>query len=215
VPAGRLGEVLDVGSTFMDGRVLCRKGDVPIVCGYCLPFFAKDLMIKLQKVIISPTGAYSISKAENRAWLLLNPPTPPFVVLFSDAQLQHLIWRASVTLDPNYWRVQMGPRSHLVNRRRVLEAVGACRRIAAAHLEQKGKQLRSPFISLDPELGDLNTGILRPDVRRFAASAGLSDEMRSLEELSPGDLWAIGALLFRMGAEVQPEAIRIRATNIQ
>ena len=215
IAVGELASPLTVSSGFMDARAVQNKAAKPILCGSCAPFFAKKAMIKTQKVIASAEGVYPIGKGENRAWFLVHPPKPPFVVVFSDSKLQHLLWRAAVTLDADNWQVQVGPRTMLVRRLLVLRAVEAAHAVIAAHAAGVGgkkKPPASPFLSLDPELGDLNTGRLRPDMRDAARKAGLASEIAILESLGIGEIWAIGAILFRGSVAVASAAIDLTAS---
>jgi len=202
--------------SFMDGRQLLhhvRGESGPRLCEDCSPFFVKSPMMKVQRAIITTEGVYPIGKGENRAWFILNPPKPPFSVVFSDAKLQHLLWRTPVTQCSDHWLVQLGPRTLRMNRLRVLEAVKVCERIGAVNLAKKKKQLRSPFLSLDPELGEPRTGTIRPDVRRLANEESLKSEIAFLESLGTGDLWGICAVLFRGGVAALPNPIEISAAS--
>ena len=206
IAIGDLASPPDVGETFMDGRLLLTTpGEKPLICGDCSPFFRKNLLMKIQKAIITEKGVYPIGKGEFRAWFILNPPPAPFSVVFSNAKLQHLLWRTPVTQDPDRWLIQLGPRTLSMRRKLVLAADAASKRIGAAFFAATKKQLTNPFLSLDPELRDLNTGKLRPDVHRFALANGLQDEIALLESLKLGEFWGLCAVIFRGGIATQPE----------
>lgn len=221
IDVGEMGTQMNFGANFMDGRALQHAaGRKSMVCGSCAPFFGKKVMGRILAMVVSDEGAYSIFKSEYRAWFLHHPPKPPFVVVFTDAKSQHLIWKAPVTLDVDYWQVQLGRRSLTIRRQTLFRAVAASKALCAAKAEaaalmpesggkrrkapMKVKPALSPFISLDFKLGDMLTGVIRPDFKRFAVANGMTDKLRILETLSTGELWAIGSLLFNDGSDLAP-----------
>lgn len=206
------------GAGFTDGRALMRHpGIPPVLSGHLAPFFSKAVMDKCQRVIFTDEGAYPIGKGENRVWFMLNPPTPPFVVIFATSKTQHMVWRAAVTLDADLWHVQHGRRSLTVHLPTVHTAVKLARELceAAAKRGQKKKPPRSPFNSLDPDMSDRETGVIRPDMWRLAEEdPTYRPHVAALEQLGPGELWAIGTLLFRSDAPVKPDRIVLNQASV-
>ena len=210
---GELVSPLEVSHTFTDGRRLRHTPNAkPFSCVNCSPFFRKPAMQKLQKVIITQSGAFPISQGANRAWFLLHPPKPPFTVLFSNAKQQHLVWSAPITLDQDHWLVQLGPRTLSVRRQHAFATLAACERISAKYLAVTGKQLKSPYSTLDPELGTIGTGAIRPDIERFCRLNGLRGELNMLQSIGTGELWALNPLLFRREIATQPDRLELAAS---
>lgn len=211
IAKGELSEPMTDSSTFTNGRNLLHhhhSAEGPSrMCGDCVPFFSVGPMTALQKAIVTEDGAYYIGKKDYRAWFILYPPKTPFAVVFSDTQRQHLLWRTPVTLDPDHWLVQLGAQTLMMDRRRVIKAFEVCAKIGQAYLKETGKQLRSPFVGLDPTMAEMESGRIRAYVRRFAHEHGLSAEIDFLDTLSRGELWGLGPLLFTGGVGVQPEKL--------
>jgi CRISPR type IV-associated protein Csf1 len=216
IAVGDIASAFSPSNGFMDGRALLHlPGRKPVLCGDCAMFFAKGAMMKIQKAVVTTEGAFPIGKIENRAWFILHPPKPPFAVVFSNAKLQHLLWRTPLSLDQNHWLIQLGSRTLTMNRRRVLDAHAACLRIGDAYLAAKKKQLRSPFLSLDPKFGDCNTGVIRPDILKFASEQQLGHEISCLRSLGTGELWGLCAIIFRHDVAVQPARLALSRSNAE
>jgi CRISPR type IV-associated protein Csf1 len=209
------------GPNFMDGPSLAAKGS-GAVCGACSAIMNAKPLIKLQSVVVSRDGAYSISKDVNRAWFLLTPPEPPWVAVVSDTTQAHLIWRTPVTVDNELMIVRMGARLLRIRRQRLLQAIDDCQVAANALVSQRaasGKRsasdasadLRHPFVALGREFDRPGQGVLRPDfIKASLGSPELLAVKRRLNELSPGELWALATLVKRKVEEpVKPEPIEI------
>ncbi len=213
-------------SGFMDGRALQPVAPGPkFMCGACGNFFAKEMLAETQRVMLTTDGAYRIGTGAARAWFLLNPPKPPFAVIYKDAASaiinQHVLWRAAVSLDPDYWLVQHFKRSLPLRRKLVLEVARLWReemgpafaafRPTGKPKKKSDKVPKSPFVSLDPLLADLKNGQIRRDIRKWAEEHA-PDALRLLDALTPAEQWALGALFFAKPEEVvQPERINLEA----
>lgn len=197
-------------TTFMDGRALrATPGRAAMTCSACAQLFNGDALRFFAKALITEEAVFPLFKASDRAWLLQQPPAAPFAVVFTPAQnAQHMVWRAPLTRDVNFWHVQIGARTVTVNRPRVHASLEATRAIAAAYLAKTGKQLRSPFVSLDYALSDAKTGALLPNVVKFCREQGFAREIQLLAGLTQGDLWAFGPLVFSGGVATQPERMK-------
>lgn len=209
------------GQSFMDGPSLAAKGS-GAVCGACSAIMNAKPLIKLQSVVVCKDGAYSIGKDVNRAWFLLTPPEPPWVAVVSDTTQAHLIWRTPVTVDNELMIVRLGARLLRIRRQRLWQAIEDCQVAANALIVQReasGKRsasdavgdLRHPFVALGREFDRPGQGILRPDfVKAASCSEDLAAVMRRLNDLSPGELWALATLVKRKVEEpVKPEPIEI------
>lgn len=85
-------------------------------------------------------GDDRINNMGHAVWLALHNQRSDFVVLYSQSKLQHLVWKAKVSLDPaNFW-VQFGNKRHLVSRSMLVDLIAANERLNAALLEETGKE---------------------------------------------------------------------------
>ncbi len=194
---------------FMDGRQLVlTHGKKGYVLPSVTPFFSKNILQGTQKAIITPEGVYSLGKGENRAWFILNPPATPFAVVFSPTTTQHQIWRVPLTMDPDHWKIQCGPRTLVMRRQVVLRAWEACKRLAEAHVTLRKKALKVIFRSL-PFVMDLDAGVPQPSVRIFAEQAGMGSDYAALLNLSPGEIWGLNALYYKGGIAVLPDPMTL------
>jgi len=149
-------------------------------CGECARMATKPVMEALGYACITADAAYPLATDVQRSWLLTEPPEPPFVVVIRTAQLQHLVWRAPVTLSRELIRACIGGHTVPIRRPLVWEA-----------LERIDTHLggRHPFIRLDrngdhPAHGRLRTDLDPASVRWF-------------RRLGPGELWALSVLAKR------------------
>ena len=149
-------------------------------CGDCAALMAKPVMERLGYAVITRDGAWPLSRDAHRAALLTDPPEPPFVAQIKTTQLQHLAWRATLTLSRDYIRVCLGGRMIDVNRTLVGQALTKIRD------ELNG---RHPFQRLDRALADPAHGRIRGDVS--------AEHRRWFSQLGNGELWALAVLAKR------------------
>lgn len=164
--------------------------------------------------IFTEDAAWNVFATADRAHFLRNPPKPPFIVVMTDAKIAHMVWRAAITLDPDYWFVQLGRRSLGVDRLLALQALDAstqiCEAMAMAQddasTQMAGKPRRKPakakaparhvFTDLDPKLLSSGNGSVRANARTFAMEHGMHEQLAVLDRLGPGEFWALHALVF-------------------
>lgn len=187
------------GDTFMDGPELCARDTAKdVVCGYCIHLTTKPVMQSTQYVCITTKQVLPMRQLAHKKWLLLHPPEPPFVVVQSDTQLAHLIWRTPVTQSKDLWYVRLGKRQLIVRMPLVREALQRFAALAdrvpiAQPKTKKSKEaprLRSPFTSLGYELDDLDFWKIRSDVRPYLKP----DDLAMINSLRPGEYWALAIL---------------------
>lgn len=183
-------------SSFTDGPSLYKSASSDYFCGCCAAVSPSEVFRAVQDVIVTDDGVFPIGKKENRAWFLLNPPKPPFAVMYSTSNSQHTWWKVPITLDADHWYVQLGPRTIVLNRGLALRARDAAKRVMGALNRGKSTCL-SPFLELDPwQTGSVANGALRPDVRRFCNANGFEPELRLFDSVGRGELWALSTLIY-------------------
>jgi CRISPR type IV-associated protein Csf1 len=202
-------------ATFTDWYALAAPSGV--MCVYCAPFMSKHYLGKTQNAIFAANGAWKLTTANNLAWLF-NPldeqprPEPPFVVVRSVGKTDHLIWRANVTLDPNYIVMQIGASTYTVDVALIHDARGTAKRVVAraADLGVNLGKWTHPYrtLAFKPH-EDPDHGILRHDIRRAAESdADLRALLNDLAILNEAELWALG-IISRPNAHAEPTPLTI------
>lgn len=195
---GDMASHADFGPSFMDDTSLAARSGV--LCGWCAPFMRKDLLRATQKIVATRDGVYSIAKDDERAWLLLTPPDPPWVAVVSDSQQQHLIWRTPATLDNAVMTIRLGHRLLRIRRHILPEALARAQAAMEIFAEADKKKnasstARHPFVFLDREMKDPRHGAIRGDIeKRAATSADLAGHLDWLKRLTPGETWALASL---------------------
>lgn len=168
----------DLGEFFSDTRDLVAMSRV--VCGTCDVLRTKPVMHKMMSVVVTQRGIYSIRKKETRAWLLLDPPKPPFVAMIGTTTLQHLAWRAPMTVSRDLLLIRVGSDVFRI-RRPILEQLVAL----DARVRQAEPKIHN-LLFLDFALIRADHGVIHPK-----ADPLLSPEERQfLRALTPGELWA-------------------------
>lgn len=201
---GDLFAKLKMPRSFMDYPALRGTG---VLCGHCNTTKEQAVLRKLQRCVITVDGCYPIGSDANRAWLLLEPPEPPFAVVVNQANMTaafHLHWRTQVTLDKNLLAVNVDNEAMYVRRPVMLEAIGWCRQLADAINEARPPakriaDLSHPYASLSRDIfgNDAAAGNLSffPEVRRLGGEHAKT--LVKLEALWPGELWALATLAKR------------------
>lgn len=187
------------GAGFSDGRSLATSHP-RLLCSCCAAITPKHITFTTQRTLICAQGLLSIGTTEERAWMLLTPPEPPFYAMLSDATLQHLAWRTPPTLSVDYIKLRIGNRLLGIDRPKVFLALTACERIEAARrLFEKDKetakiQVRHPFIMLDPNGREHTHAQWKPKTLQAAKAHNLQKDITLLDSLGYGELWALGVL---------------------
>lgn len=191
-------------SSFTDiPSLVSRQG---LICGYCVASCKQEVMRELQRAVITPKGIYSIATDDARAWFLLTPPEPPFVVVLqtrSPTSTFHLHWRTPVTIDKALLHVRVDDRLLQIRTDRLYKAVADCQVVADAMqvlrpTAKKRDVLHHPFTFLDRALTDSAHGNLHRDAVALmddaATNKNIIDALNRLQQLSTGELWALATL---------------------
>lgn len=182
---------------FMDAAAMTSRDQPGTLCGSCAALSTKTLMMLTQNCLITEGGIFSLASSHAKKHFLLHPPTPPFVVCFSDTTLQHLIWRTPITYSHALIHLRISSRLFCMNLARVQRAFQLCRELQT---RANFAEADSPLLSLDYDWRSLTVACLHPALEAVAQPAELIEICR----LSPGDWWGLGVLL--SGATPSPPA---------
>lgn len=208
VQEGALVNKAAFSSGFTDDLSLVKRGKNLQICGHC------QALCRVEGLRNSGFGAFSMQgylpfrKWNDVAFALLNPPPAPFVMCYSTAKSQHMVWRAPVNYSPDLFRVRVGLQDLQIRRQRLLEAPAVCERVAMAsfsHLSSAKKAavrktLPHPYVSLSPDLKDPLQGLLHPLAHKLESAQqppyeGFAQDMRFLRTLTKGEVWALRFIL--------------------
>lgn len=168
------------GPNFTDDVDLAARSGV--ISGWASVFMRKPVMTKTQRVVFTREGAFSLAKDNDRAWLLLTPPAPPWLAVIGDSTLQHLVWRTPPTLDNRLMFIRLGKET--VFRIRPDLVKEALSRIA--HQRTLDPNFHHGFVSLDRDAKDLSHGVIRHDTPAELAAF--------FSTLCAGEIWALSIL---------------------
>lgn len=199
-----------LGDGFTDGPDMALPGG-KCTCGDC------TTMMRMKPLMDSGYGVFTEKKhIPFRKWdditnALLNPPEEPFVACYATSKSQHMAWRSPVNYSREAFRVRVGSRSLLIRRQRLIDAPVICARVANAAFESvsenkakkkattgKGKTLPNPFITLSPDLKEINHGVLHPLVGKALKAQvypEITTDVQWLNTLTAGELWALRFIL--------------------
>lgn len=210
IPSGQARFAYKPGASFSDWQYLAARTNV--LCAACVRFTENSILMATSHCVINKHGAWSLRKDEQLAWLFTTPPEPPFVVVWSDAQKAHLMWRATVSLDDNLIYVQIGRERISVDRALLAHALEWSQElvdIAVAHGEDHFAGRRHPFIALDRKREDLSHGQLSERILKLSAhDARARDLIGNLLAIGEGERWALAVLAKRnpVAPKAQPLA---------
>ena len=196
------------------------------VCGAChVVMNTGAFQMSLATCVVSASGFFPVMKKENRAWAFLEPPEPPFFITVQNAQQQHIVWRAPVSLSKDLILVRVGEqvlrlrRPHLIKARDIVFRLDEYRRNAA----QTGKKAKkapefaeSPFVA-DWKYQSTEGGAVKywysntnPDAPGLVESGVVTpDEHALLMSLNAGEAWALQAVLHYKPAK--PDCLSIKS----
>lgn len=202
----RLGELtapFGVSKSFTDDVSLAARGSGHI-CGHCSP------LLTVAGLTMSGFGAFGADgfrpfrKWADIAAALMNPPEPPFVMVYATANNQHMAWRAPVNFSKNVYRVRVGLRDLLIRRPIIQEAIEICRVLGTApgiatSTTGTKKTLPNPFVMLSSDLKDIDHGRLtrRLFSDKFLEAKGEAElaALDFVKRLSLGETWALRFVL--------------------
>jgi CRISPR type IV-associated protein Csf1 len=174
------------GKTFMSYPELAKRGG-EYVCGDCQALWERPFLQKYSNSVITTEGFWNFSSNANQAHFIRNPPEPPFLIICSTTQQQHLIWRAPVNYSKDILFVRFGDNVFIIRRQVVIE-------LADRIIAMKGKHKNASLVIIDRKANDPGTG----KVTTLGAEY-MPDLEAEIRQLKQGELWALGALINASG----------------
>lgn len=201
---GDLGKPAIFSKTFTDGSTLAARSGIS--CGACDAITGNDAMQFLRSYVANKDGIWSLSHDHSRVWLFMDPPEPPFVAAVVTSNIAHTAWKTPVTLSKELIYVRVDHHILRIRRQEVLKAIPICE-FLAAYLEEQRQQLstrkkvmpvktphRNPFRLLSRSLNKLGHGIVQTALRQSTDPLIVS-HVAFLDQLSPGELWALSSMI--------------------
>ena len=193
---------------FNDAYSLVGPASAP-VCSACATVLGAAFLPVYPSGVACLDGFFPFASNAHRAWFLLNPPEPPFVMATGLAKQQHLFWRTPVATNSQVFPVRVGTHVGMVRRqvlRRVAEIGGNVLQAAEEHetrstaatSSKRGRPkkegtgvVRHPYARLDRDMESWRHGEVKATVMRFLASGEAPREAHLLCELNEIELWAL------------------------
>jgi CRISPR type IV-associated protein Csf1 len=195
------------GDSFTDYSSL-RCSTSKFICGWCTAAWHVDFTQTALKTVICSDGVFPAASNAHIAYWVLNPPSGEWIWVMGDQKRQHIVWRATVNTSSELFQIRWGELNLTVRRRQVVIAEQAARRLAcAASANRKGAALKSPFIRLSRDLTEPMHGTIRRDLHAMAATdAQVKADIAVLQSCTPGELWALTAVLYATPSPQRPQA---------
>jgi CRISPR type IV-associated protein Csf1 len=183
--------------SFTDVSSLAVPGS-PVMCGACVGVWNEEFTQKYMNSVICSEGVYPFASNNDIAYWLMNPPKPPFMLMIGDQKRQHLVWRTPINHSREIYQVRFGSKLLTIRRSRLAPALEACDQLsAAASIGRKGGALKSPFQSMARALKDIKHSKINSKVYDVVKSnPELKPALDFITNLTPGELWALTALLY-------------------
>lgn len=177
-----------------------------VACVWCIGVWDQDFTQRHAKSVVTADGVFPAAKNDHIAWWLANPPSGPWMMFLSDQKQQHLVWRTPVNAGNDVFQVRFGAKILTIRHTKLQAAVEACREICLGlSANRKGAPPKSPYRSLDREIADFRHAQLRKEVYELVqASPQFDPHLQVLLNLTPGEIWALTALLYAKNPE-KPE----------
>lgn len=190
IPAGDYCEPFKPTSGFTDCASLAAPAS-RTVCWQCKALWSKDFLMTYAKSVITPAGFFRFASNAAIASAMLSPPEPPFVLIYSTAQQQHLIWRTPINLSRERFVIRFGIRLITVSHRRLLAGVTAMDTLFAAADAAGIKHATTPWPAADR---DLEFAYAPIDPRLIELRDTNREEFAAISQLTPGECWALSII---------------------
>ena len=192
-----------------------------VMCEYCDLMSKKSVMTPISGSLVTEDGVYPMRSDANRAWIFLNPPPPPFLLLGkSDKISEHVVWKAPVNYSNKTMLIVIDGTIYEIRHSVLLKAIDACKRLNELILEKhpiptlsKKTPQYSPFVSLDRNyFSDLAHAKFKPIVLKLCNENTEAQRIVNfLSNCTFGETWALAT--FIKAKEVipeKPEALEIK-----
>lgn len=182
---------------FNDTNELANRNS-SVICSCCRALIGTEYLRYGGNAVIAESGAFNLNKYAAMAYVLENPPEPPFVMTRRTGNSQHVIWRTPVSLSRDYYFFRLGLSLFSIRRQAILngrKAIQRLRELMGDTGMNVGKAKMPCFVNFDLELNDPRHGRLRDDVLALGdESKEAHDCIDVIKELKPGELWATGVI---------------------
>lgn len=195
-------------SSFTDYGSMKRPGS-KFLCGWCAGAWHVDFTQKALKTVMCPEGVFATASNADIAYWLTNPPEGNWIWVMGDQKRQHIVWRATVNTSQELFQIRHGENNMTIRRGHLFKAVDSARSLAVvASTGRKGAALKSPFMRLSRDLDEPVHGMIREDLHRLAQTdAQVEHDVRLLQSCTPGELWALTALLYAEPSGEKPKKL--------
>lgn len=171
------------------------------LCLWCDAVRDRDFTQTFLKTVITSEGIFPAASNDHLAYWHLNPPQGPWLFLQGDQKIQHVVWRASVNLNPAVYQVRAGDSCLTIRRQHVMAGVIAAKALAATatHLRgtKRGAPLKSPFVRLSRDLDSPSQGFLRHElIAHGRGDSETAGHISTINRLTAGELWALTSVLY-------------------
>lgn len=169
----------------------------PVICESCKKLTPQVWLQKYATGIATEEGIFSFRKFADIAYWVANPPSTPYVMVVTTAQMQHVYWPAALSLPGDVGQLCLGGINHLVRYPKLRAAwhlsLAFRERLEQAQKAAPTKSARSalpnPHGLLVGSIDDLHSSECSP----YATA----EERAALNGLTPGERW----LLFRIQSQ--------------
>lgn len=183
-------------------------------CGACTAVMTRSVFqMGASTVLVSRDGIFPIVRKEHRAWAFMTPPSGPFAIAIQNAQQQHVLWRAPVSLSPELIMLRVGEQVMKIRHSILMAARGEA--IAIDELNRsKGRPVKggveNPFVN-DWKLQSATGGRFKQWLLKMIEEGVVSQgQFPSLFQLNGAEAWALTAVL--SDTVTKPDSI---AANIE
>jgi len=198
IEKGALCAPFTVGAGFMDSLSLASRGSATI-CGYCAHLVTINGLRDSSYRAFGANGVFPFSKWMDVAAALLEPPEPPFVMVYATAKNQHMAWRAPVNYSHDFYRVRVGLRDLTIRRAALLGAVEYCRvlGVAKGYVATGKKTLPNPYLLLSSDLKEPEHARFKKMGKEFFAAnePEVKEAFDQVQKLTLGETWALRFVL--------------------
>ncbi len=183
-------------------------------CIWCAILLKKKYMNMFQReynLFSEERGAQSCFLFGKIHEFLMNPPKPPFVFVYATTiKAQHLIWRAKVAYDRDYFPILVGGRTLMIDRQKMMKIMPTSVRVFQRYNEllvEHGLNYKPLELDIGSVFGADVGGMIKltkPDLGNFfpftlngnlhdlmVNDPSMQEDYAFLKSLNMGDLWTI------------------------
>lgn len=179
------------------------------ICGHCCTLTENSTVFLAKNALITPTRSWAMNSDAQRAWCFHNlPRDEPYLITISNANSQHLIWRAPVNTSADIVFIRYGEKIGMIRMGVVREAVDRATKLGLLlrdeiDIEKKG--MISPF-KTDRKFKGCESGewygwiqsyldekpSISPNCPAFSPDPS---SLPYLQTLTPSEAWALGFMI--------------------